>query len=77
MKVVSIPTNKKMIRQDFNDKIFRTEKEKQDAIVNLIEECNKKGQPTLIFTSSVDKSEIYSSLLRKKNTTYCIKCKKS
>ena len=72
LKVVSIPTNKKMIRQDFNDKIFRTEKEKQNAIVNLIEECNKKGQPTLIFTSSVDKSEIYSSLLRNKKIEHTV-----
>ncbi len=66
LNVVSIPTNKKMIRKDFNDKIFRTEAEKQKAIVDLIIECNKKGQPTLVFTSSVDKSEIYSELLKKK-----------
>ena len=56
-----------MIRKDFNDKIFRTEKEKQIAIINLIIDCNKKGQPVLVFTSSVDKSEIYSDLLKRKN----------
>ena len=55
-----------MIRKDFNDKIFRTEKEKQNAIIDLIIECNKKGQPALVFTASVDKSEIYSELLKKK-----------
>ena len=64
LNVISIPTNKKMIRKDFNDKIFRTEKEKQNAIVDLIVECNKKGQPVLVFTSSVDKSEVYSNLLK-------------
>ncbi len=67
LNVVSIPTNKKMIRKDLNDKIFRTEAEKQKAIIDLIIECNKKGQPALVFTSSVDKSEIYSKLLKNKN----------
>ena len=72
LQVVSIPTNKKMIRKDFNDKIFRTEKEKQNAIINLIAECNKKGQPVLVFTSSVDKSEIYSELLKRKRIEHTV-----
>ena len=72
LKVISIPTNKKMIRKDFNDKIFRTEEEKQKAIIDLIIQCNQKGQPTLVFTSSVDKSEIYSSLLRKKKIEHTV-----
>ena len=72
LKVISIPTNKKMIRKDFNDKIFRTENEKQNAIINLIVECNKKGQPALVFTSSVDKSEIYSNLLKKNKIEHTV-----
>ena len=56
LKVVEIPTNKKMIRKDWNDKIFRTDNEKQQAIIENILECNKRGQPVLVFTSSVDKS---------------------
>ena len=72
LRVVSIPTNKKMIRKDYNDKIFRTEKEKQQSIINLISDCNKKGQPTLVFTSSVDKSEIYSELLKKKKIQHTV-----
>ena len=72
LKVVSIPTNKKMIRKDFNDKIFRTDVEKQKAIVDLISECNKKRQPTLVFTSSVDKSEIYSDLLKKRGIEHTV-----
>ncbi len=72
LQVVSIPTNKKMIRKDLNDKIFRTEKEKQNAIINLIAECNKSGQPVLVFTSSVDKSEIYSELLKKKRIEHTL-----
>ena len=55
-----IPTNQKMIRKDHNDKIFRTEKEKNDSIIKKIIECHNIGQPILIFTSSVNKSEIYS-----------------
>jgi len=63
LTVVIIPTNKKMIREDSNDQIFRTELEKNKAITKKILECNKQGQPILIFTSSINKSEIYSKLL--------------
>ncbi|MDB9811363.1 preprotein translocase subunit SecA [Candidatus Pelagibacter sp.] len=63
LAVVIIPTNKKMIRKDWNDQIFRTEIEKNNAIINKIVEHHKKGQPILIFTSSINKSEIYSKLL--------------
>jgi preprotein translocase subunit SecA len=72
LPVVVIPTNKKMIRNDFNDQIFRTEKEKNIAIVNKIKECNKTGQPLLVFTSSVNKSEIYSKLLKKENIKHVV-----
>jgi len=64
LPVVSVPTNKKMIRKDWNDQIFRTEKEKNKAIINKVIECNKKGQPVLIGTTSINKSEIYSKLLK-------------
>ena len=63
LNVVIIPTNKKMIRKDWNDQIFRTEVEKNKAIIKKILECHKQGQPILVFTSSVNKSEIYSKLL--------------
>ena len=72
LNVVSIPTNKKMIRKDFNDKIYRTEKEKQAAIIDLIIDCNKRGQPALVFTASVDKSEVYSELLKKKKIEHTV-----
>jgi len=61
--VVIIPTNKKMIRKDWNDQIFRTEQEKNKAIIGKVIECHKQGQPILVFTSSINKSEIYSKLL--------------
>ena len=49
LSVVVIPTNKKMIRKDFNDQIFRTEKEKNEAIIKSIKKCYEIGQPLLIF----------------------------
>ena len=70
LQVITIPTNKKMIRKDWNDQIFRTENEKNEAIIKKVLECNKKGQPILIFTSSINKSEQYSKLLNSKNISH-------
>ena len=72
LPVIVIPTNKEMIRKDFNDQIFRTDKEKNNAIVQKIKNCNKTGQPLLIFTSSINKSEIYSQLLKKENINHVV-----
>ena len=66
LNVVSIPTNKKMLRKDFNDQIFRTEKEKYNAVTNKILECNKVGQPVLVGTTSIEKSEKISAFLNEK-----------
>ena len=63
LNVVSIPTNKKMLRNDFNDQIFRTEKEKYYAITEKILDCNAKGQPVLVGTTSIEKSEKISRYL--------------
>ena len=65
LNVVSIPTNKEMIRKDFNDQIFRTEKEKNYAILKKVQECHNKGQPVLVGTTSIEKSEKISNLLKK------------
>jgi preprotein translocase subunit SecA len=65
LNVVSIPTNEKMIRKDFNDQIFRTEKEKNYAILKKVQECHNKGQPVLVGTTSIEKSEKISNLLKK------------
>ena len=72
LPVIVIPTNKNMIRQDYNDQIFRTEEEKNSAIIQKVSECNLTGQPLLIFTSSINKSEIYSELLKKKDIKHII-----
>ena len=66
LNVVSMPTNKKMLRKDFNDQIYRTENEKYNAITNKIIECSKKGQPVLVGTTSIEKSEKISTFLNNK-----------
>ena len=70
LNVVAIPTNKKMIRKDSNDQIFRTEKEKYFAITNKIIECHSKGQPVLVGTTSIEKSEKISQNLDKKKIAH-------
>ena len=70
LNVVSIPTNRKMIRKDFNDQIFRTEKEKYNAISKKIIDCNKKGQPVLVGTTSIEKSEKISNFLNEKKINH-------
>ena len=72
LNVVSIPTNRKMLRKDFNDLIFRTEMEKYNAITNKIIECNKKGQPVLVGTTSIEKSEKISNFLDKKKIKHSV-----
>ena len=72
LKVIQIPTNKNMIRKDLNDQIFRTEKEKDEAIVKLVDEKFNLGQPLLIFTSSINKSEHYSELFNKKKIKHIV-----
>ena len=66
LKTVSVPTNKPMIRNDLNDQIYRTEKEKNNAIIEKIESCQKNKQPVLVGTTSIDKSEKISNLLNKR-----------
>ncbi len=70
LPVIVIPTNNEMIRKDYNDQIFRTEIEKNEAIANKIIERHKLGQPILAFTSSINKSEIYSKILKSKNINH-------
>ena len=72
LAIVSIPTNKKMIRKDWNDQIFRSDAEKNRAIISKVSECNKTGQPVLIFTSSINKSEQYSKLLKTERVVHIV-----
>ena len=66
MNVVTIPTNKPILRADLSDLVFKTEKEKYNAVVEEIEKINKTGQPVLVGTVSIEKSEYLSDLLSKK-----------
>ncbi|MBN1899181.1 MAG: preprotein translocase subunit SecA [Spirochaetes bacterium] len=67
LDVVVVPTNMPMIRQDNNDRIYRTFKEKVNAITAEIDQCHRKGQPVLVGTISIEKSEILSHELKRKN----------
>lgn len=66
LDVVEIPPNKKCIRYDYPDRVYRTEREKFNAIVQEIEERWKKGQPVLVGTRSIEKSEMLSQMLKRK-----------
>ncbi len=66
LDVVEIPTNKPVIREDNPDIVYKTEKAKFNAVVDNVAECNAKGQPVLVGTISIEKSEVLSSLLKKR-----------
>jgi preprotein translocase subunit SecA len=65
LEVVEVPTNATMIREDEDDEVYRTANEKYRAIIALIKEARKRGQPMLVGTTSIEKSEILAALLKK------------
>ena len=65
LDVAVIPTNKPMIRQDFSDVIYRTQREKYNAVVEEIRDCHDRGQPVLVGTISIENSEKLSQMLKK------------
>ena len=70
LNVIEIPTNKKMIRIDKNDQIYKTADEKYEAVVNLVKAKHLLGQPMLVGTTSIEKSNFISNLLTKNNLTH-------
>jgi preprotein translocase subunit SecA len=64
LEVVEIPTNVPVARQDSDDEVYRSAKEKYDAVIGLIEEARAKGQPVLVGTTSIEKSEQIAALLK-------------
>ncbi len=70
LAVVDVPTNLDMVRKDQDDEVYRSEEEKFAAIIELIGECQERGQPALIGTVSIEKSELLSDLLTKKGITH-------
>ena len=72
LDVISIPTNVPVIRKDLNDLIYKTEAEKFEAVVNTIKELHKKGQPVLIGTASIEKSEALHEYLKKAKIAHTV-----
>lgn len=70
LDVISIPTNKPVIRIDRNDQVYSTEKGKYAAIIDKIIECHDKGQPILVGTVSIEKSELLSAMLKRKGVKH-------
>ena len=66
LDVPVIPTNKPCVRADYNDRIYKTKREKYSAVADEIEECHKRGQPALVGTVSVDVSEVLSRMLQRR-----------
>ena len=66
LEVVEIPTNETCVREDFDDEVYRTATEKYEAIAGVIEDCQKRRQPILVGTVSIEKSEHLSALLNKR-----------
>ena len=67
LDVIQIPTNEPCIRKDRDDEVYRTAGEKWNAIVELLRDCQKRGQPVLVGTTSIEKSELLSERLKKES----------
>lgn len=65
LETVVIPTNRPMVRKDFNDQVFRSAREKHNAIIADLKDCYERGQPVLVGTTSIENSEVLSELLRR------------
>ena len=72
LDVVEIPTNVLCVRNDEDDEVYRTADEKYEAVAALIEEARKTGQPVLVGTTSIEKSETISNLLKKKRVPHAV-----
>lgn len=72
LEVVSIPTNLPMVRQDMNDLIYKTEREKFEAVIKDIKLCHEKGQPVLVGTASIEKSELLHAMLKKEKVPHSV-----
>ncbi|OYV51964.1 MAG: preprotein translocase subunit SecA [Acidocella sp. 20-58-15] len=72
LQVVEIPTNVAVTRKDYDDEVYRTATEKYEAVAKLIEECRERNQPVLVGTTSIEKSEIISNLLKQKKIPHSV-----
>ncbi len=72
LDVIEIPTNRPLIRDEYPDVVYRTAREKWDAVVGEIVELNKKGRPVLVGTTSIEKSEHLSTILRRRGVKHVV-----
>jgi preprotein translocase subunit SecA len=72
LEVVVIPPNRPMVRKDNQDVVYRTEEEKWHGVVDEIADCQKRGQPALVGTISIEKSETLSTLLKRKGIKHVV-----
>ena len=70
LAVVEVPTNKPVVRQDLNDAVYKTERGKFNAVIDQVLECHEKGQPVLVGTISIEKSELLSGMLKKRGVKH-------
>ena len=70
LDVIEVPTNKPLIRKDLPDAVYKTEKAKFNAVIRQIEECHERNQPVLVGTISIEKSELLSSMLKKRGIAH-------
>ncbi|MGN6517435.1 MAG: preprotein translocase subunit SecA [Rhizomicrobium sp.] len=70
LDVIEVPTNRPIARKDYDDEVYRTLEEKNEAIIKLIEDCQKRGQPILVGTTSIEKSEQLSDFLKKRKVKH-------
>ncbi|MCL2086651.1 MAG: preprotein translocase subunit SecA [Oscillospiraceae bacterium] len=70
LDVIEIPTNKPMVRSDHEDRVYKNQKGKYNAVVEQIVECNKKGQPVLVGTITIENSELFSKMLKKRGVKH-------
>jgi preprotein translocase subunit SecA len=72
LEVIEMPTNQPMIRKDMDDEVYRSEREKRDAILEQIRECHKNKQPVLVGTVSIEKSEELAAMLKKHKVKHSV-----
>lgn len=72
LEVIEVPTHQPVTRKDMDDEVYRTAREKYDAIIKLVEECESRKQPVLVGTTSIEKSEQLASLLKKKKIPHSV-----
>ncbi len=72
LDIVEIPTNKPIARKDLNDTVYKTETAKFHAVIEQIKECHEKGQPVLVGTVSIEKSEFLSKLLKREGVKHTV-----